>query len=137
MNRTLDLLWLKVRTYFKHPAEEIRQAKPIVPGRLYTSFGYICKAVPLTAKERLFLQQTENIGALPIELLRDINPNQDMVQQISQLNTLDIPHTDLPSRCNFCAFHHRGLPCPFYNILEDGTTVCDTHKYIILKEQQS
>ena len=137
MNRTLDLLWLKVRTYFKHPAEEIRQAKPIVPGRLYTSFGYICKAIPLTAKERLFLQQTENIGALPIELLRDINPNQDMVHQISQLNTLDIPHTDLPSRCNFCAFHHRGLPCPFYNILKDGTTVCDTHKYIILKEQQS
>lgn len=137
MNRTLDLLWLKVRTYFKHPAEEIRQAKPIVPGRLYTSFGYICKAVPLTAKERLFLQQTENIGALPIELLRDINPNQDMVHQISQLNTLDIPHTDLPSRCNFCAFHHRGLPCPFYNLLEDGSTVCDTHKYIILKEQQS
>ncbi len=137
MNRTLDLLWLKVRTYFKHPAEEIRQAKPIVPGRLYTSFGYICKAVPLTAKERLFLQQTENIGALPIELLRDINPNQDMVHQISQLNTLDIPHTDLPSRCNFCAFHHRGLPCPFYNILKDGSTVCDTHKYIILKEQQS
>ena len=137
MNRTLDLLWLKVRTYLKHPAEEIRQAKPIVPGRLYTSFGYICKAVPLTAKERLFLQQTENIGALPIELLRDINPNQDMVHQISQLNTLDIPHTDLPSRCNFCAFHHRGLPCPFYNILKDGSTVCDTHKYIILKEQQS
>ena len=136
MNRTLDLLWLKVRTYFKHPAEEIRQARPIVPGRLYTSFGYICKAIPLTAKERLFLQQTENIGALPIELLRDINPNQDMVHQISQLNTLDIPHTDLPSRCNFCAFHHRGLPCPFYNILKDGTTVCDTHKYIILKEQQ-
>lgn len=135
MNRTLDLLWLKVRTYFKHPAEEIRQANPIVPGRLYTSFGYIVKAVPLTTKERLFLQQTENIGALPIELLRDINPSQDMVQQISQLNTLDIPHAELPSRCNFCAFYHNGLPCPVYNILGDGTTVCDTHKYIILKNQ--
>ena len=137
MNRTLDLLWLKVRTYFKHPAEDIRQAKPIIPGRLYTNFGYICKAVPLTQRERLFLKQTENVGALPVELLRDISPSQDMVRQISQLNMLaNIPHTDLPSRCNFCDFHRRGLPCPFYNQLKDGSVVCDTHKYIILKDQQ-
>lgn len=136
MNRTLDLLWLKVRTYFKHPAEDIRQANPIVPGRLYTSFGYICKAVPLSERERLFISQTENRGALPFLLLRDIKPGGDMIRQIAALQELpDIPDSDLPSRCNFCAFYHEGLPCPIYNMLKDGSTVCDTHKYIILKNQ--
>jgi hypothetical protein len=136
MNRTLDLLWLKVRTYFKHPAEDIRQANPIVPGRLYTSFGYICKAVPLTERERLFIKQTEGRGALPIELLRDIKPGKDYIRQIHQLEeATGLTATELPARCNFCAFYHKGLPCPIYNILKDGSTVCDTHKYIILKNQ--
>ena len=136
MNRTLDLLWLKVRTYFKHPAEEIRQAKPIIPGRLYTNFGYIVKAVPLTEREKLFIKQTENHGALPIELLRDIKPGDDMVKQLSQLHEIPgIQTSDLPSRCNFCDFYKEGLPCPFYNLLKDGSVVCDTYKYIILKKQ--
>ena len=136
MNRTLDLLWLKVRTYFKHPAEEIRQAKPIIPGRLYTSFGYIVKAVPLTEREKLFIKQTENRGALPIELLRDIKSDSDMVKQLSQLQEIPgMQSSGLPSRCNFCDFYHNGLPCPMYNVLQDGTVVCDSHKYIILKNQ--
>lgn len=136
MNRNFELLWLKVRTYFKHPAEEIRQAIPIIPRRLYMSFGYICKAVPLTERERLFIKQTEGMGALPIELLRDIKPGDDMMRSISQLQELpNLQGSDLPSRCNFCAFYHNGLPCPMYNILQDGTTVCDTHKYVILKKQ--
>ena len=136
MNRTLDLLWLKIRTYFKHPAEEIRQAKPIIPGRLYTNFGHIVKAVSLTEREKLFIKQTENHGALPIELLRDIKPGDDMVKQLSQLHEISgIQTSDLPSRCNFCDFYKEGLPCPFYNLLKDGSVVCDTHKYIILKKQ--
>lgn len=136
MNRTLDLLWLKVRTYFKHPAEDIRQAKPIVPGRLYTSFGYIVKAVPLTMRERLYISQSQNRGALPVELLRDIKPGKDMVRQIHQLEEITGLHlSELPARCNFCDFYHKGIPCPIYNVLKDGTVVCDTHKYIILKNQ--
>lgn len=136
MNRTLDLLWLKVRTYFKHPAEDIRQAKPIVPGRLYTNFGYIVKAVPLKERELLFIKQTETHGALPHELVRDMSHNDDVIKQISQLNEMPgIPTTDLPSRCNFCDFYRTGIPCPFFNVLKDGTTVCDTNKYVILKKQ--
>lgn len=136
MNRTLDLLWLKVRTYFKHPAEEIRQANPIVPGRLYTSFGYIVKAVPLTERELLYIQQSGKRGALPIELMRDIKPGKDYLNQIRQLEEITgLDATSLPARCNLCAFYHNGLPCPMYNMLQDGTTVCDTHKYIILKNQ--
>ena len=136
MNRTLDLLWLKVRTYFKHPAEDIRQAKPIIPGRLYGSFGYIVKAVPLTEREKLFIQQSANRGALPMELLRDLTPGKDMVRQIHQLEEITgMKLSDLPSRCNFCDFYHKGLPCPIYNILKDGSVVCDSHKYVILKNQ--
>lgn len=136
MNRTFDLLWLKVRTYFKHPAEDIRQEKPIIPGRLYTNFGYICKAVPLSERERLFIKQSEKAGALPVELLRDINAGGDIIRQISQLQQMpDIPDTGLPSRCNFCDLYRNGLPCPLYNVLKDGSVVCDSHKYIILKNQ--
>lgn len=136
MNRTFDLLWLRIREYFKHPAEEIRQAKPIIPGRLYTSFGYIVKATPLTEREKLFIKQTENRGALPIELLRDIKPDSDMVKQLSQLQEIPgMQSSELPSRCNFCDFYHNGLPCPIYNILQDGSVVCDSHKYVIIKKQ--
>lgn len=138
MNKKLDLLWLRIREYFKHPAEDIRQANPIVPGRLYSSFGYICKAVPLTEREKLFIKQTENVGALPVELVRDMKHGDDVVKQIAELNNMpDMPHTDLPSRCNFCDFYRSGIPCPFFNILADGSTVCDSHKYIILKNQRS
>ena len=136
MNRTLDLLWLKVRTYFKHPAEDIRQANPIVPNRLYSSFGYIVKAIPLTEREKLFIKQTEKRGALPVELLRDIKPGKDMLRQIAQLQQVTgLQLSELPSRCNFCDFYHQGLPCPIYNTLKDGTVVCDSHKYTILKNQ--
>lgn len=136
MNRKLDLLWLKVRTYFKHPAEDIRQANPIIPGRLYDNFGYICKAVPLSAPERLYIKQSENRGALPIELLRDIKPGKDMLNQIRQLEDITgLTATDLPARCNFCDFYHQGVICPLYNRLADGSVVCDTHKYVILKRQ--
>jgi hypothetical protein len=137
MNRSFDLLWLRVREYFKHPAEDIRQANPIIPGRLYSSFGYIVKAVPLTEREKLFIKQSEGRGALPVELLRDLRPGKDIVQQLAQLQ--EIPgtelSTELPSRCNFCEFYHKGLPCPVYNVLKDGSTVCDSYKYVILKNQ--
>lgn len=136
MNRTFDLLWLRIREYFKHPAEDIRQANPVVPGRLYTSFGYICKAVPLSERERLFVRQSESRGALPIELIRDLKPGKDMMRQIAQLQEITgLSVSDLPARCNFCDFYRKGIPCPVYNILKDGSVVCDSHKYIILKNQ--
>lgn len=134
MNRKLDLLWLRIREYFKHPAEDIRQENPIVPGRLYKNFGYVCKAVPLSKRE---LDYTRNMLAcgLPTELLGDIRPSDDVVSQLYQLHQLPgIPASDIPARCNFCDFYRESIPCPFYNVLADGSVVCDTHKYVILKK---
>lgn len=134
MNRKLDLIWLRIREYFKHPAEDIRQANPVVPGRLYKNFGYVCKAVPLSARERDYIANPNACG-LPVELLGDMRPSDDVVGQLHQLHQLPgIPTSDIPARCNFCDFYRLGIPCPFYNILADGRVVCDSNKYIILKK---
>jgi len=122
MNRSLDLIWLRIREYFKHPAEDIRQANPIIPGRLYSNFGYICKAVMGTH------------GAIPSCMLSD-KGNTDL-KNLRQLHTVVAEKPDLPARCNLCDFYKEGLPCPVYNLLKDGTVVCDTHKYVILKKQR-
>ncbi len=137
MGRKLELLWLRVREYFKHPAEDIRQANPIVPKRLYYCFGNIVKAVPLSEAEKEFIKLSgESGGALPVELLRDLKFNKNKVGQLLQLQQMpNMPQSGLPARCNFCDFYLNGLPCPLFNILKNGETVCDTHKYIILKKQ--
>ena len=137
MKRFFELIWLWIRNYFKHPVENIRQAKPIVPGRLYENFGYVCKAVPYSTSEReavqkedchescglsqeVLLEQVKTVGLRDAEKIRAIQ------QEAANWNSL-------PMRCRFCAFNEKAIPCPFFNELADGTTVCDTHKYVIIK----
>ena len=142
MNRTFDLLWLRIREYFHHPAEDIRQAQPIVPGRLYTNFGYVCKAVPYTRKENEWLEQYRSseagdqvdaaVGKMSMESkdITELTPQQAKAVQTAYFNN------ELPDQCIFCDFHRKAIPCPLYNELADGSTVCDTHKYVILKNQR-
>lgn len=143
MNRTLDLLWLKIRQYFKHPVENIRQAVPIKPGRLYENYGYICKAVPYTAREQLLVNadlanDEQERMALDSDILleqvkavgiRNTDDIQRLQQEASEVSTAAVS-------CQLCDFAKVGLPCPIYNQLKDGSTVCDTHKYIILKRPE-
>ena len=143
MNRMIDLIWLRIREYFRHPAEDIRQARPIVPGRLYDNFGYICKAVPYTREERRRLDEMrsrrrdDTAAAVSNQVLleqgratggRDAGRILDL-QDAEWLN-------DTQEQCVFCDFHRMTIPCPLYNTLKDGTAVCDTHKYVILKKKR-
>ena len=144
MNRTFDLIWLRIREYFKHPAEDLRQACPVVPGRLYKNFGYVCKAVPYNKKEREVIEkiQSENKDGRTDTLydmvsnevfgcsLRAAAPNDPIQEEVARLNDLDI-------HCFFCDFHRKSIPCPIYNTLSDGSCVCESHKYVILKNQRS
>ena len=115
MNRTFDLMWLVLREFFKHPAEDIRQANPIVPGRVYRNFGYVCKAVPYSSREQsIIISSREN---LPDDLRKMAEKWQD-----------------IPNHCLLCDFQKQGIPCPLYNQLKNGQTVCDTHKYVILQK---
>ena len=143
MNRTFDLLWLAIRQFFKHPVENIRQAIPIKPGRLYENYGYICKAVPFTAREQLLVNidmaNDEKVGmALDSEiLLEQVKAlgirNTDEIKRLQQEAAIA---SNTPVCCQFCDFAKVGIPCPIYNQLKDGSNVCNTHKYIILKRPE-
>ena len=137
MNRTFDLIWLAIRQYFKHPAESIRQADPIKPGRLYENYGYICKAVPYSEEERKLVAADYNAYGIQLDadmLLERVKGvgirNMDAINQL-QSDVAEASST--PVSCQLCDFARLGVPCPLYNRLADGSTVCDTHKYIILK----
>ena len=140
MNRTFDLLWLRIREYFGHPAEDVRQANPIVPGRLYTNFGYVCKAQPYSRKEREWLEcYQESAAGDAVEAACDrvdLEHGRDMVN-IDPKNIKAIQaacfNCELPGTCALCDFHRKSIPCPLYNVLKDGSVVCDTHKYVIIK----
>ena len=137
MNRKLDLIWLRIREYFKHPAEDIRQEEQIVPGRIYSNFGYICKAVPMTSREKTYLERHADDGALPVELLRDHGDRAQTVGELEQYRLIPgLPKADLPARCDLCDFYRKSIPCPIYNTLKDGSVVCDTNRYIIIKNQK-
>lgn len=136
MKKILDLIWLRIRNYFRHPVENIRQADPIVPGRLYENFGYICKAVRYSLSEQArVLQEAPADGiAIPPEALMEqvkvIGNNQKMIKDLERAHS---DSQDVPVRCRLCGFHEKAIPCPYFNRLADGTTVCDTHKYVIIK----
>lgn len=138
MKRKIELIWLRIREYFKHPAEEIRQARPIVPGRLYSNFGYICKAIRYRPHEQEMVDNDQNneSGLSQEILLEQVKcvglRNQESIKAMQQ--EADNYQT-MPAKCRICAFQQNGIPCPVYNELADGTIVCDTHKYIILKNQ--
>jgi len=162
--RLFDLFRSWLHDYFKHPLENIRQARPIIPGRLYSNFGNICKAVPMTDEELAFVAAHKFalplgvLTAVPgasIQFMEDLyselgDEKEELDTQTGDLNELykkqkELQRTQLrisfddgiPSRCNLCDFHKNGIPCPLYNILKDGSTVCDTHKYIIIKHNNS
>ena len=139
MNRTFDLLWLRIREYFKHPAEDLRQANTIKPGRLYSNFGYICKAVRYTRDEQAKVDiDKRTTTAMPPDILIETVKglgirNKDAIDALQrEADSL----TPAPYSCQLCDFNRVGIPCPFYNQLADGSTVCDTHKYVILKNQR-
>lgn len=115
MNRTLELVWLAIREYFRHPAEDIRQARPVVPGRLYRNFGYVCKAVRYTADE-----------------LKIINSEDDELPEAVRLEKAR--WDSVANQCLLCDFQKKGVPCPYYNQLKNGRTVCDEYRYVILRD---
>lgn len=137
MNRTFDLLWLAVRTYFKHPLESIRQADPIKPGRLYENYGYVCKAVPYTDMEQLQVNTDERDRNLALDdkLLLELVRSRGLRNKegIEELQREAMAASETPVSCQLCDFARMHIPCPIYNRLKDGSTVCDTHKYVILK----
>lgn len=117
MKRFLELIWVRIRKYFKHPLEDLRQAKPIVPGRLYSNFGYIVKAVPYTKEE-----------------LRIINSSTEELPD--NLQAAAAKWENVPNHCLLCDLQAKGVPCPFYNVLGDGRTVCEVYKYVIIKNSK-
>lgn len=127
-----DLLRIWQREYFKHPVENIRQAKPIIPGHLYHNFGNICKAVPMSASELRYVAGFSEYEALSPYLLRDIDKSGNGLESIIELQK-EGGEDAVPVRCNLCDFYKYGIPCPVHNVLADGSTVCDSHKYIIIK----
>ena len=134
MKRIIELSLLRIREYFNHPAEDIRQARPIIPGRLYSNFGYICKAVPLTSRQKDYIFAMSDLNALPVCLFYDRPIHEP--DRLRQLHDMVKETTETPVRCEFCDFYRKGLPCPFYNTLKDNSVVCHTHRYEILKHQR-
>ena len=114
MNRTLELLWVKIREFFKHPVEDLRQAYPIVPGRVYNNFGYLCKAVKYSKAEQELIDT-------PLKDLPEVMRN-----EASEWG-------DIYNRCLLCDFQKKGVPCPLINLLKSGRAVCEDYKYIIIK----
>lgn len=136
--RFFDLLRLWFRNYFKHPVENIRQARPIVPGRLYSNFGNICKAIPYRPHERAFVEHYEELSGLKadndpkavLDLVRSAHGHSATVKGLQKMLCKE---SDLPTRCALCDFQYHGVPCPLFNELADGSTVCDSHRYVIIK----
>lgn len=128
------MIWLRIREYFKHPAEDVRQARPIVPGRLYNNFGYICKAVPLSGKELCYIDDMKDDLSLPVCVVSD--GDNRTPDRLRQLHGIMKEREGTPVKCEFCDFWGQGLPCPVYNALKDGSIVCDTNKYVILRKQR-
>ena len=143
-----DLFKLWLRTYFKHPLENIRQANPVVPGRLYYNFGNVCKAVKYNEVEQKVIDEAEaaileasvinpdnsSMSFSPEGILEMVRSVHGDVSDVDVLRQAISEHDDTPPRCMLCDFHKLGIPCPIYNQLKDGSTVCDTHRYVIIKQ---
>lgn len=143
----IDLVRLWLYDYFKHPVENIRQANPIIPGRLYRNFGNICKAVPFTREERRFLDDAQaalleaakNVpdaatsGISPDGLIEMVRLSGGNLKSIEGVR-IDTAKSDLPPKCYICDFHYKGIPCPIVNALKDSSCVCDSYRYVIIKQ---
>lgn len=135
MKKYLDLFRIWLHEYFHHPLENIRQANPINPKRLYTNFGNVCKMVPYRPHERAAITETEhgNSDMEPealMEIVRSCRGNKNIVKAM-EASLQETQFT--PVKCLLCAFHNNGVPCPVHNMLADGSVVCDKYKYIIIK----
>jgi hypothetical protein len=148
MKPYLDLLRLWLREYFKHPVENIRQAYPIVPGRLYRNFGNICKVTPYTKAQQMMIDEQKKLRAVvagasfgekselsgispdgALEMLRSSKGSKQLVWDLGYLIANDI----IDVKCAYCDFHNKGIPCPLRNALADGKCVCDNYRYVIIK----
>lgn len=130
----LFLAWL--HEYFHHPLENVRQANPVKPRKLYHNFGNICMAVPHTHAETTYLAKWPDRALSRTLLLQAIHSPNPLVEMDNMYSLPQDPNVDAPSYCNFCDFYRCGLPCPAFNRLADGSPVCETHKYIIIKHAQ-
>lgn len=142
MNRTFDLLWLRIREYFKHPAEDLRQAKSIVPGRLYNNFGYICKAVPYSSSEKAKIEKIreeklgKSSGVIADMLKQEVVSGNTAGGGFDAIDDEVARLSSIGDGCFFCDLHRKCIPCPLYNTLKDGSDVCEKYKYVILKKQR-
>lgn len=123
-----DRLRAWLREYFRHPLENLRQANPVQPKRLYNYFGYTVKLLPMSSDERKALKSWPDM-ALPPNILA----NMHALSAISRFYDENPVQSDIPARCNFCGIYRKSLPCPYFNILADGSTACEHGKYVIIK----
>ena len=136
MKRFFELIWVRIRKYFRHPLENLRQANPVVPGRLYSNFGYICKAVPYTREE---LEKVQNDNFRDDGLSQEIMLEQVKSIGIKNVDAIKAIQTEAsnwqeePVKCQLCDFAKKAIPCPHFNKLANGTEVCETHRYVIIK----
>ena len=70
--------------------------------------------------QEVLLEQVKAAG------LRNVKKVKDIEKYASDWN-------DLPVRCQLCAFNEKAIPCPYFNLLAEGSKVCDTYKYVIIK----
>lgn len=138
MKKKLYLLLAWLREYFKHPIENIRTADPIVPNRTYRNFGNICICVPYTSEEIYYLAKWPEY-ALPLTLVLQASHSGNTLRELDNMYSSlydHVPKSQVPSKCVLCDFYKSGIPCPLNNHFKDGSTACDTHKYIIIKHQK-
>lgn len=114
-----DRLILAVMSYFGHKPERIRQAQ-IIPGKYYNNFSYICKAVPISQQEHYERQV----------LICRMLENHENRMPYDREQTL---YEQIKSGCDTCPFNEQ-LPCPLNLSLPDGSKICHSHKFIIIKK---
>lgn len=111
-----DRIILAIMHYFGREPENIRQTT-IVPRRYYSNFGRICKAVPISEQ--------------------DYDERQSIVRATYILNerytdAVDAKIEYARSGCESCPFNET-LPCPLNLLLPDGSKICHSHKFVIIK----
>lgn len=115
-----DRIILAVLQYFGYKPDNIRQAL-IVPGKYYYNFGNIVKAVPISRQEHLERQ------TLLCNMLEGAE-ERNLAEEKSMTDTIK-------SGCLSCPFFET-LPCPINLNLPDGTKICHSHKFIIIKKAE-
>lgn len=128
--------WL--HEYFRIDMDNLRTASPVVVRRLYRNFGYISVALPLNKQEKKFLAGIPDKGLTPslIEKARSSKDPLRTMQAFYNSKTYKA-FQDVHAYCNLCDFYLKAIPCPIVNRLNDGSTVCEKNKYVIIKTQKN